>query len=65
MFFSRRIGINHNGNLNFAKKLINEPKLQDLMLLNFKKDINVVYSQDYLNDLEKVRGGILKSSKRH
>ena len=36
-FLVGEIGINHNGNLNFAKKLINELKLQDLMLLNFKK----------------------------
>ena len=53
-FLVGEIGINHNGNLNFAKKLINEAKIAGFDAVKFqKRDINVVYSQDYLNESRK------------
>ncbi len=53
-FLVGEIGINHNGNLNFAKKLINEAKIAGFDAVKFqKRDINVVYSQDYLNEPRK------------
>lgn len=53
-FLVGEIGINHNGNLNFAKKLINEAKIAGFDAVKFqKRDINVVYSKDYLNETRK------------
>lgn len=53
-FLVGEIGINHNGNLNFAKKLINEAKIAGFDAVKFqKRDINVVYSQEYLNESRK------------
>tara|TARA_B100000989_G_C19524238_1_gene465897 strand:+ start:2166 stop:3005 length:840 start_codon:yes stop_codon:yes gene_type:complete len=49
-FLVGEIGINHNGSLNFAKKLINEAKIAGFDAVKFqKRDIDIVYSQDYLN----------------
>ena len=53
-FLVGEIGINHNGSLNFAKKLINEAKIAGFDAVKFqKRDINVVYSKDYLNETRK------------
>ena len=53
-FLVGEIGINHNGDLNLAKKLIQEAKTAGFDAVKFqKRDINVVYSQDYLNSPRK------------
>ena len=38
IYFIAEIGINHNGNLEIAKKLETPPKYQVSMQLNFKKN---------------------------
>ncbi|MDC3119226.1 N-acetylneuraminate synthase family protein [Prochlorococcus sp. AH-716-K03] len=49
-FLVGEIGINHNGDLNLAKDLIKEAKTAGFDAVKFqKRDIDVVYSQDYLN----------------
>ena len=51
-FLVGEIGINHNGDLNLAKELIKEAKTAGFDAVKFqKRDINVVYSQDYLNSI--------------
>ena len=41
------IGINHNGNLDTAKKLINIAKQSNFDCVKFqKRDVNLVYSKD-------------------
>ena len=45
-FLVAEIGINHNGDLNIAKKLIEEAKQAGFDAVKFqKRDINNVYSQ--------------------
>ena len=41
------IGINHNGDLELAKKLILLAKKQILIVLSFKRDIHLVYTKEY------------------
>ena len=49
-FLIAEIGINHNGDLNIAKKLIKESKKCGFNAVKFqKRDINVVYSEEFLN----------------
>lgn len=44
------IGINHNGNINFAKKLIKISKEAGFDAVKFqKRDINLVYEKDFLD----------------
>ena len=44
------IGINHNGNINLAKKMIEESKNAGADLVKFqKRDINLVYSKEILD----------------
>ena len=53
-FLVGEVGINHNGDLNLAKKLIKEAKTAGFDAVKFqKRDINVVYSQDYLDSPRK------------
>ena len=53
-FLVGEIGINHNGDLNLAKKLIKEAKTAGFDAVKFqKRDINVVYSQEYLDSPRK------------
>ncbi len=53
-FLVAEIGINHNGDLNIAKKLISEAKNSGFDAVKFqKRDINVVYSQEYLDSPRK------------
>ena len=48
------IGINHNGDLKIAKKLINEAKNAGFHAVKFqKRDINVVYSKAFLDSPRK------------
>ena len=49
LFLIAEIGINHNGDLNIAKKLITEAKNAGFDSVKFqKRDINLVYSKEYL-----------------
>ena len=49
------IGINHNGDLNIAKKLIDEAKIAGFNAVKFqKRDINVVYTEKFLESDQKV-----------
>ena len=49
-FLIAEIGINHNGDLNIAKKLIDEAKNAGFDAVKFqKRDINVVYSKELLD----------------
>ena len=53
-FLVGEIGINHNGDLNLAKDLIKEAKAAGFDAVKFqKRDIDVVYSKDYLNSTRK------------
>ena len=53
-FLVGEIGINHNGDLNLAKELIKEAKTAGFDAVKFqKRDIDIVYSQDYLNSTRK------------
>ena len=48
------IGINHNGSLELAKKLIDQAKLNNFDAVKFqKRTIDIVYSQDTLNQPRK------------
>lgn len=50
IFIIAEIGINHNGELNIAKKLIDIAKECGCDAVKFqKRDINVVYTQDFLD----------------
>jgi N-acetylneuraminate synthase len=51
IFIIAEIGINHNGDLNLAKKLIIEAKKCGVNAVKFqKRDINLVYSKEILNE---------------
>lgn len=53
-FLVAEIGINHNGDLNIAKKLISEAKNSGFDAIKFqKRDINVVYTQEFLESSRK------------
>ena len=44
------IGINHNGDIEIAKSLINEAKLAGCDAVKFqKREINLVYTEEFLN----------------
>lgn len=50
VFVIAEIGINHNGNLGIAKKLIEKSKIAGADAVKFqKRDINLVYSKDELD----------------
>lgn len=59
------IGINHNGDLSIAKKMIEESKLCGVDLVKFqKRDINLVYNKDtLLSKRESPWGTTLKEQK--
>ena len=49
IFLIAEIGINHNGSINIAKKLIDNAKLSGFDAVKFqKRDIDLVYKQDFL-----------------
>jgi N-acetylneuraminate synthase len=49
-FLIAEIGINHNGDINIAKQLIDEAIIAGFDCVKFqKRDINLVYSEDILN----------------
>lgn len=48
-FLIAEIGINHNGDINIAKKLIENSKLSNFDAVKFqKRDINTVYTKEFL-----------------
>ena len=50
IFFIAEIGINHNGDINIAKKLIDEAALSGFNAVKFqKRDIGIVYSKEILD----------------
>ena len=50
VFIIAEIGINHNGDLNLAKKLIHHSKKIGADAVKFqKRTINIVYSEEELN----------------
>ena len=50
VFITAEIGINHNGNIEIAKQLIDIAVSTGCDAVKFqKRDINIVYTQDYLN----------------
>ena len=50
IFYIAEIGINHNGDLDITKKLINNAKLAGFDAVKFqKRDIDVVYSKEILD----------------
>ncbi len=50
VFIISEIGINHNGNINLAKKMIDESILAGADAIKFqKRDINLVYSKEMLS----------------
>jgi N-acetylneuraminate synthase len=52
ILFIAEIGINHNGDLNLAKKLIETAKNCNFDIVKFqKRNIDKVYSKEFLNDL--------------
>ena len=64
IFFIAEIGINHNGDINIAKQLIDLAAEANFDAVKFqKRTINKVYSKDFL-DSEKVPGEKLKETKR-
>lgn len=54
VFLIAEIGINHNGDINIAKKLIDEAKLAGFDAVKFqKRDINLVYDKETLDSQRK------------
>ena len=50
IYISAEIGINHNGDLNVAKELINNSKKAGVNAVKFqKRTIDIVYSEDMLS----------------
>ena len=50
-FITAEIGINHNGDLNLAKKLIDVASVAGCDAVKFqKRTIDKVYAQEYLDD---------------
>ena len=50
VFIIAEIGINHNGDINIAKKLIEKSKICGADAVKFqKRDVNIVYSKDELD----------------
>lgn len=59
------IGINHNGDINLAKRLIDEAKNAGFDAVKFqKRTIDKVYSQEDLNTLRDSPWGKLKENKK-
>ena len=49
IFFIAEIGINHNGDINLAKKLIDEAKIAGFDAVKFqKRTIENVYTEEFL-----------------
>ena len=58
IFCIAEIGINHNGDINIAKKLIRMAKKCGCDAVKFqKRNIDIVYSKDYLNSYRESKWG--------
>jgi len=65
LFLIAEIGINHNGDLNIAKKLIYESKEAGFDAVKFqKRDINLVYSKDYLRSFRESPWGTTRRQQK-
>ena len=65
VFVIAEIGINHNGNVDLAKKMIDIVIESGADAVKFqKRDINSVYSKELLDSQEKVLGAKLKEIKK-
>ena len=65
MFISAEIGINHNGDMSICKKLIDVAVSAGCDAVKFqKRDIDQVYTQEFLDSLERVPGVQLKETKK-
>ena len=65
IFIIAEIGINHNGNLDLAKKLIDASVDAGADAVKFqKRTIDLVYTKEFLDGLEKVRGVQLNVNKK-
>jgi N-acetylneuraminate synthase len=50
-YFIAEIGINHNGDISIAQQMIDQAVISGANAVKFqKRDINLVYSQEYLNE---------------
>ena len=59
------IGINHNGDIEIAKKLIDMAKKCGCDAVKFqKRTIEIVYTKELLDEKRKVLGELLKESKK-
>ena len=59
------IGINHNGDLSLAKKMIDTVVDANFDIVKFqKRDISLVYSEELLNSNVKVLEVVLKENKK-
>lgn len=67
ILFIAEIGINHNGDLNLAKKLIETAKNCNFDIVKFqKRNIDKVYSKEFLNDLrDSPWGKTQRDQKKH
>ena len=58
------IGINHNGDLNIAKKLIKEASLNGANAVKFqKRTIDKVYSKEILDQSRRAQGNTQREQK--
>ena len=65
IYFIAEIGINHNGDISIAKKLIDEAKEAGFNAVKFqKRTIDLVYSKSCLIAQEKVHGEQLKENRK-
>jgi N-acetylneuraminate synthase len=65
VFIIAEIGINHNGSVDLAKKMIDISIESGADAVKFqKRDINSVYSKELLDSQEKVLGAKLKEIKK-
>lgn len=64
-FIIAEIGINHNGDMNLAKKLIDIAVIAGCDAVKFqKRTVEKVYAKEYLDGFRKVRGVIHNEHRR-
>ena len=64
--FIAEIGINHNGDLSIAKKLIDNSKLAGFDSVKFqKRDIDVVYTKEFLSEHRQSPWGTTQRDQKH
>ena len=65
VFLIAEVGINHNGDISIAKKLIDGAASAGFDAVKFqKRTIDKVYSKEYLDSQEKVLGEPLKDNRK-